>query len=699
MKKFRFLLIVAIVIVSALALCLSAGATDEVTATTYDQVYVGEYTSTDVPANGGSYSGEAYIVFGKVTGGAKAGIIVERYDVADKDCENMLDSKYYDVRDGKIAEDGEFAIALFNVADGYYKTRVVAGDYANPIAEGGNTRFSKGVATYNVKFYKLDGTDEYIEYNVAAGGTVVPPVLEREGWEHTGWTFSSKIDGSFDTGFRDGGWGTTYESAPSNYVVGQDRVYAAVWKYVGTEGDAKVPDTFKLTAKGYNYITADTCDLSEAGSVGVMSFDVLETASAGGSTTNIGTCWAGSPPPYNYYTLSQWALLVDGGPEGSITHFYAGNNVSNITRSTDNIFSAGTIMREGNSVQIVYSPYRDEANPGYLRAYVKKAGASEYSLYAGFENMTAAQAPTNVMPCFANMTTFEAALTNFAIGKDTDGDYATLEAEYGVFASSTATSCPTTDRYVEFDENFVHSSQFVYDVVMANTEQTSPQSAILFSKVEANKMSADNGSYLRLEFTVTESNVDECTTYAPKFGFGMPHTNPMVGNWSGRHGMGAIVGWEADVESGEVLVETDGSGDVDTLVNPNAECDGSYGIGMKDLLTAGTTVRFQVALDTIDDDEHTGYIYVWYKTAEMDDFDIAATVDYMAYNKISQIGGCPSFMSFVQAQETWRLDMTITGVNCATYDANDEITGKASILTGNTFTSAPNSVTQTYPVA
>lgn len=71
MKKFRFLLIVAVIVVSALALCLTAGASTSTTAETYDQVYVGEYTSQE---EGYDYSGEAYIVFGKVTGTTDAGI-------------------------------------------------------------------------------------------------------------------------------------------------------------------------------------------------------------------------------------------------------------------------------------------------------------------------------------------------------------------------------------------------------------------------------------------------------------------------------------------------------------------------------------------------------------------------------------------------------------------------------------------------
>ena len=206
MKKLRFLLIVAVILVSALALCLTASASTSITAETYEQIYVGEYETTEISASGTAYTGEAYIVFGKVTGTTTAGIILERYAVTDSTYSSMIESKYFDAREGRITSDGEFAIALFNVADGYYKAKVVAGDYNNPTASGNYVKFSKGVATYNVKFYKLDGTDEYVEYNVSAGSTVLPPEIEREDWVLTGWNFSSKVSGSFDTGFRDGGW-------------------------------------------------------------------------------------------------------------------------------------------------------------------------------------------------------------------------------------------------------------------------------------------------------------------------------------------------------------------------------------------------------------------------------------------------------------------------------------------------------------
>ena len=676
--------------VFALALCLTASASTSITAETYDQIYVGEYETTEISGSGAAYTGEAYIVFGKVTGTTTAGIILERYAVTDSSCATLLESKYYNARDGRITSDGEFAIALFNVKDGYYKAKVVAGDYNNPAASGNYVKFSKGVATYNVKFYKLDGTDEYVEYNVSAGSTVLPPEIEREDWVLTGWNFSSKVSGSFDSGFRDGGWGQTYASAPSNFVVNQDRVYSAIWDYVGENGDGSAPEQFLLSAKGYDYIVADTVNLAAPGSVGVMSFDVLETVSAG-ATTYLGTCGATSPPPYNHYTLTGWALYTDNGGTSAPTHCHSVRDLSNVTRATENIFSVSNIMKEGNSVRIVYSPYRSETQKGYLYAYVKSAKATEYTLFAGYENMNATQAPTGVMPCIATLTNIEVPLRNFHTGVDTDGDYSTLEKEYGINAFSTATSSPTTARYVNFDTNYKHSLQREYRAKMSTAEQTSSQAIFMSDAfLSSDDMAVESGEYFEMTYTVKESNVDEHNdvSFAPSFGFGFCHAPTMNTNFSGRHGYGMTIGWT----NGTVTAFGGLSSGFANSANLTTK---GYNVGMKTLLTAGTEVRVQIALDTTDDEIDTGYTKVFYKTSAMDDFALAGEMYNVGISDIGKAvkGGYPMFfVQYVEGTDPWRLDMEITGVSFATYNSSDEVTSKGSIALGSSFTPAGNSV-------
>ena len=444
MKKFRFLLVVAVVLVACLALCLVASASDTVTADTYDQVYVGEYTSDELNSSGEYYSGEAYIVFGKVTGTSEAGVIVARYSKEDSSYANLLEKKYYHARDGRITRDGEFAIALFNLQDGYYKAYMVAGNYKNPTATGDVVTFSKGVATYTVKFYHLDGTEDITQYTVLSGGTAVPPELTREGFELMGW----------QTNWQSSGNGVTYASKPATFKnITKNMTYAPVWKYVGPNGDSAAPETFSATARGYVYVGTNSASglSADENAVAVMSFDVLEDATTvnGVSDTYIATYEPGNPPAYNYHTYSHWALYKDNGT--TVRHHQYATGFENVTRSTDNIFNFTNILKAGNSVQIVYRPYRSDSEPGFLRAYVNAAGETEYTLYAGYENMTAKQAPATTAPCFVTLGGFYIALGNYQNGIDTDGDYTTLETVHGLSAHACSTGA-TTARYVDIVE-------------------------------------------------------------------------------------------------------------------------------------------------------------------------------------------------------------------------------------------------------
>ena len=175
MKKLRLLFIAVIIFVATVAIMLTAGASSEVTAETYEHVYIGEYTSTEISGTGCNYSGEAHIVFGKVTGTTDAGILLERYAKDDYLCENLIETKYFNAREGRITSQGEFAIALYNVADGYYKAQVVANFNTNPI-KGEYTTFSKGSTVKSLT--QSEWENAFVFDNVTINSTIVSEEFE-----------------------------------------------------------------------------------------------------------------------------------------------------------------------------------------------------------------------------------------------------------------------------------------------------------------------------------------------------------------------------------------------------------------------------------------------------------------------------------------------------------------------------------------
>ena len=697
MKKFRFLIIVAIILVSALALCLTAGATSAVTAETYEQLYVGEYDTDEVSSAGVPYTGEAYIIFGKVTGTTQAGIILERYAVDDNSYTTMLDSKYFNAKDGRIASNGEFGIALFNVADGYYKAKVVAGDYKNPSAVGEAVTFSKGASVYTVEFWALDGTDTVVTYNVPAGGTVIPPVFERDGYRLSGWTFSSESGGSYDKGHYDGRLGDTYESSPSSFQnINCNRKYTARWLWVGENGDSLAPEAFKLSMAGYSKLSVKYTSESDvvnipAGSVGVMMFDVLEDAATSGSAS-IGLT---STDSAFWYT----AVNADTDQRVFLPTYYNGNvyeynDMSNVTQSTSTIMHPGTVLKQGKSVILVYKPYASDSNPGWLRAYVKNTnGTSDYALLAGWENLNASQAKTTSMPCLATgcgavgAGTMTVPLQNLIVGIDADCDWTTTDdfTNLGIGVAAMSYSL-TADRYVDIDTDYVHSSQIVYEVQMSDVEQSGRQAAFLSNaSFDPTISSANDGEYFEMTYTVLKSNIDECTTGTmPIFGFGYTSGSSMATNFSGQHSYGMGINWT----TGAVDYQVGGT----PGYTANIVATG-YNVPMKTLFTAGTSVKFVNAFDTVDDDEDIGYTYVYYKTEAMDDYALVASMTNVGYVQLAHINAYPMLLSFAQYQNnSWRLDMDITGVALRTYDADGNVTKSAAIQTGSSFDSKGNYV-------
>ena len=693
MKKFRFLLVVAIVLVSALALCLTAGASDTVTAETYEQVYVGDYTSEETPSQEGvSYTGEAYIVFGKVTGGEQAGIILERYATTDRACTEVLETKYFAAREGRIAANGEFGIALFNVADGYYQAKVVAGDYKNPTAEGAYTKFSKGVATYTATFKLYDGNDTTYTYTVPAGGEINAPEVERPGYELVGWIVNPYY------AHNTAGWGTVKADTPEYFKnFDADRTYTARWAYVGENGDAIAPETFKLTMSGYSKFSVHYDGYNEtvtipAGSVGIMEFDVLENAT--GSVMSIGLANTSS---------EFWWLAANGDTAGQVfaPTYHNGNwyEYQELpTQSNENLMIPQSVLQEGNSVKLVYKPYEAEDNLGWYRAYVKTAGSDEYVLYAGWEGMIEAHAYNNSMPALVvgngkvGAGSMIVPLANCHVGIDADGDYTTTEDFEDMGVGVAEMSYDQKDnRHVIIDPSYVHSSQYQYTFTDGSKTANANTMFVAAGTVNRNDYAVDDGEYLEMKFTVLDSNIDDIVETLVggriALGFGSCHTTDCNNGFSGRHGYGMQVGLE-DGEEATVFAEAGPAGN-----SQYSQCDtieaATYGIGMRTLLQPGTEIMVVMALDLTADGSNTGYTQIYYKTPDMDDYDIAAEMngvgDTVAMsdtitNAYPMVWMCSNYVD----NDATKLTVTIGSFSVATYDADGNVTSKIGLLSPST---------------
>ena len=710
MKKFRFLFVVAVVVVFALSLSLIAGATGTPTAETYEQVYVGEYTSTETPTQEGvSYTGEAYVIFGKVTGSEQAGIILEKYATTDRACTDVLETKYFGARDGRISENGEFAIALYNVADGYYQAKVVAGDYSAPSAEGEYVKFSKGVATVTANFYLLDGENTVYTYTVPSGGKVVPPVVEREGYALVGWVVNPY------KAHNEAIWGWVPENKPEYFAnFDSDRSYYARWAYVGEEGDAMAPDTFKLTMKGYSKFSVAFDGFNKtttipAGSVGIMSFDVLENAT--GSVMGIGLANTSS---------EFWWLATNGDTADTVFapvyhngNWYEYNDMTNLTASTSNHLAPQYVLKEGNSVKLVYKPYEADDNLGWLRAYVKTAGSDEYVLFAGWEGFNAAQGLATSMPALMTGNASVGSgdlivpLANCHVGIDADGDYTTTEdfTDMGVGISANSYDKDKDNKYVIIDPSYVHSSQYKYTFVDGNKSSNANTMFVAAGTVNRNDYAVDDGEYLEMKFTVLDSNIDEIeqTLYQGRIslGFGSCHATDCNNNFSGRHGYGMEIGLE-DGEDATVFADAGPAGN-----SQYNQCDTievtSYGVGMRTLLQPGTEILVVIALDLTDDGANTGYTQIYYKTTDMDDYDIAAEMNGVG-NQVAMSAAIVNAYPMVWLRsnyvdnESTKLTTTIGSFSVATYDEDGNVTSKIGLLSPSVGGSGGQTVIS-YPAA
>lgn len=181
MKKVLFSILAVIMIISLFTFSASA----ETTATTFEEVYMGEYDS-------GIHTGECCIIFGTVSDtNAEYGVII-----------TDSEGKSYKFLGQYIGEEGKFGIAIYNMPDGEYVANVYTGAgeervIANAIfftkgdtsptfvissatASAGDTdveitvslKNNPGIASMNLVVTYADGlTLTNITYNTSIGGT------------------------------------------------------------------------------------------------------------------------------------------------------------------------------------------------------------------------------------------------------------------------------------------------------------------------------------------------------------------------------------------------------------------------------------------------------------------------------------------------------------------------------------------------
>lgn len=705
MRKFRFLFVVAIIVVFALSLSLIAGATDTATAETYEEMYVGEYTSTETPTQEGvSYDGEAYVVLGKVTGSDKAGIILERYD--DSSYVNLHDAKYFGAREGRIAENGEFGIALYNVADGFYKVKVIAGDCEAPSAEGEYVTFSKGASAYNVAF--VVGTNNVINTTTFAGGSVVPPEVEREGYELMGWTYSDVSatgnPNAHSASHREMSYLGTPETAPANFTnINTDRIYVAQWAWVGENGDYKAPENMTLSMAGYSKLSVKHTAIDDkveipAGSVAVMSFEVIGDAAISGpsSIALLNT----SSVYYAYQAFHDEATFAPIYKEGAWKE-NSGNLYADPIE-TGNLMTTDALLKAGYSVKLVYKPWESDENPGWYKAYVKTASDGEYTLFAGWENMQKDVATAFQMPAFYVGETsnwwapgsLSVSLHGLQIGLDEDGDYTTTDdfTDLGIGVAGNhenftvgATKTPITDRFVDI-KKYVPVEDYQYTFIDGTVNQAWNYNTVFVAASTINRENYDvaDGEILEIAFTVLDSNIDQIeqsnASRRVSMGFGLSSiATGSPNNFTGAYGYGMTIGLE-DGEDVPVAAYAGGStgygDDIQVL---------SYGVGLRTLLSEGTEVIVEIALDLTDDAVKTGYTKIWYKTTEMDEHDIAAEMYNIGHDVEASSNANADWYPLIYSTSGYAagspvLNLTIGSFSARTYDADYNVTSEVLLL-------------------
>ena len=341
MKKFCKLLLCMALTIIILSVGVSAFASDEPTAVTYPTPYIGEYDSTD----GSNFDGLAHVIFGKVSDPTlECGILLT--DV------NNGWTKKYQVKtnsDGKkrINKDGEFGIALYNLADGEYTVCVYSGDDNNRVT-GDSFTLRAGVMLYSVKYHNRgadegDDTIEKVSVGCSPSGRVD---FTKDGYKIAGWT---TVDG------------VIYDMTTPIY---DDIELYPLW----------TPDnTARLTLSGNPaYLTHEAT--AKPGEIITMKFDVLEIL-------NFSTI--GNSARVGFGIISESQTKAGFASSVSETKLVgSGTLTSNHTTKSDYIGNTSTltelpIFKSGESVKVEYKPYVSASEKGYFRVYVKDTLASD----------------------------------------------------------------------------------------------------------------------------------------------------------------------------------------------------------------------------------------------------------------------------------------------------------------------------------
>ena len=353
MKKFKLLLCLTLVVV-LMSVGVAAFGSETDTATTYVAPYIGEYTAQDGSGN----TGLAHIIFGKVSNTqAECGILLTDLNEGwTKKFEVKTDSN------GKkrIASNGEFGIALYNLPDGEYSVCVYSGSGDNPIT-GDSFTIRTGVASYTITYVyeSTDGTLTETE-SVAAGNTPKGEVsFTRAGYKLAGWKTSD---------------GVVYDM---NTPIYDDVTLYPVWAIDGTT---------RLTLSGNpSYITHETS--TNSNEIVTLEFDVVEilNLSTIGTDTRIGFGIIDGASTKSGFVSSISKNILSGSGTLIGTHTTKSDYVGSLTTLTDI-----PLFKSGERVKVEYKPYVSASEKGYLKAYVKTIGSDDesYVLVGGVENIT-----------------------------------------------------------------------------------------------------------------------------------------------------------------------------------------------------------------------------------------------------------------------------------------------------------------------
>ena len=450
MKRFKLLLCLMLV-VALFSVGAVAFAQNTDTAETYPIPYIGEYNSDD----GSGYTGLAHIVFGKVSNiDSECGILLT--DV------NNGWTKKFEVKSNpngskRISSDGEFAIALYNLADGEYTVCVYSGDDNNRVC-GDSFTLRTGVSEYTVT-YVLD--EERVDEVVAVGCKPQANVdIEKTGYKLAGWKTSE---------------GVVYDI---NAPVYDDVELYPLWTPANTS---------RVTLSGNPaYLTYEA--EPKSGEIVTMEFDVVEllNLSTIGSEARFGFGLMSDSTTRAGFVATDSANVLTGSATLVGEHVLKSDYIGQTINTLSNI----PMFKSGERVKVEYKPYVSASEKGYIKAYVKTVGASDdsYQLVGGVENITATAGKLALMT--DRGTALDMIVANLSFSTQS-GDLGVTNRAYAYDAGG----------YYTKVSNLTIDDDISYDIYT-----TTPSTVIVGSK---SRLDLEYGDEYVMEFKVDYSNVGD----------------------------------------------------------------------------------------------------------------------------------------------------------------------------------------------